>query len=274
MKLDNFITFMKTPILKAISKRNKNNQHSFYTKHSYDQWKTNQNMALWNIKYYKGLGTSTAQEAREYFRDFQNNMVKFQMNSETDEQSILLAFKKDLANNRKKWIQEGCFEAVENTKKVVNYTDFINNELRLFSISDNERSIPHLMDGFKPSQRKVLYACRKRSSNSEIKVSQLSGYVSSETCYHHGEQSLMSTIINMAQNFVGSNNINLLNPHGQFGTRLMGGKDAASPRYIFTNLNAIVDKLFNADDDNILTYVEDDGTLVEPTFSSPPYRWY
>ena len=270
VKLDNFITFMKTPILKAINKRNKNNQHSFYTKHSYDQWKTTQNMALWNIKYYKGLGTSTAQEAREYFRDFQNNMVKFQMNSETDEQSILLAFKKDLANNRKKWIQEGCAsEAVENTKKVVNYTDFINNELRLFSISDNERSIPHLMDGFKPSQRKVLYACRKRSSNSEIKVSQLSGYVSSETCYHHGEQSLMSTIINMAQNFVGSNNINLLNPQGQFGTRLMGGKDAASPRYIFTNLNSIVDKLFNADDDNILTYVEDDGALVEPTFFVP-----
>ena len=44
------------------------------------------------------------------------------------------------------------------------------------------------------------------------------------------QQSLMSTIINLAQNFVGSNNVNLLQPIGQFGTRLNGGKDAASPR--------------------------------------------
>lgn len=49
----------------------------------------------------------------------------------------------------------------------------------------------------------------------------------------------MSTIINLAQNFVGSNNINLLQPIGQFGTRIHGGKDAASPRYIFTNLRSV-----------------------------------
>lgn len=46
----------------------------------------------------------------------------------------------------------------------------------------------------------------------------------------------MATIVGLAQNFVGSNNINLLMPIGQFGTRLQGGKDAASARYIFTSL--------------------------------------
>ena len=49
----------------------------------------------------------------------------------------------------------------------------------------------------------------------------------------------MSTIINLAQNYVGSNNMNLLQPIGQFGTRLHGGKDAASPRYIFTQLRYV-----------------------------------
>ncbi len=82
------------------------------------------------------------------------------------------------------------------------------------------------MDGLKPGQRKVLYACFKRQLKNEIKVAQLAGYVSEHTGYHHGEASLHGTIINMAQDFVGSNNMPLLVPSGQFGTRHMGGKDA------------------------------------------------
>lgn len=71
------------------------------------------------------------------------------------------------------------------------------------------------------------------------------GYVSEHAGYHHGENSLHSTIINLAQNFVGSNNINLLHPAGQFGTRLQGGKDAASARYIYTYLNPITRFIFH-----------------------------
>ena len=82
----------------------------------------------------------------------------------------------------------------------------------------------------------MLFTCLKRNDKREIKVAQLVGSVAEMSAYHHGEMSLASTIINMAQNFVGSNNINLLMPVGQFGTRLQGGKDAASPRYIFTML--------------------------------------
>jgi DNA topoisomerase-2 len=88
-----------------------------------------------------------------------------------------------------------------------------------------------MVDGLKTSQRKVLYACIKRKLTSdEIKVAQLAGYCSEHTAYHHGEVSLHSTIVNMAQDFVGSNNLPLLVPSGQFGTRLSGGKDAASAR--------------------------------------------
>ena len=121
----------------------------------------------------------------------------------------------------------------------ITYDNFINRELILFSHADNQRSLPHYMDGFKPSQRKVLFACFKRNLRQEIKVAQLAGYISEHSAYHHGEASLTQTIIGMAQNFVGSNNINLLSPCGQFGTRLLGGKDAASPRYVFTKLEAI-----------------------------------
>jgi DNA topoisomerase-2 len=125
------------------------------------------------------------------------------------------------------------------------------------------------MDGLKPSQRKILYCCLKRGLRSEIKVAQLAGYVSEHAAYHHGEASLNSTITGMAQNFVGSNNINLLVPNGQFGSRLMGGQDAASERYIYTQLSKITRFIFPEKDDNILTYLNDDGTMVEPIYYCP-----
>lgn len=90
------------------------------------------------------------------------------------------------------------------------------------------------------------------------------GYVAEHSAYHHGEQSLATTIVNLAQNFVGSNNINLLLPNGQFGTRLQGGKDAASARYIFTALSPVTRRLFIEDDDALLDPLEDDGQKIEP----------
>jgi len=86
-------------------------------------------------------------------------------------------------------------------------------------MADLQRSIPSMVDGLKPGQRKILFCSFKRNFVKEAKVSQFSGYVSEHSAYHHGEQSLAGTIIGMAQDFVGSNNINLLQPNGQFGTR-------------------------------------------------------
>ncbi|KAJ8877833.1 hypothetical protein PR048_022292 [Dryococelus australis] len=159
------------------------------------------------------------------------------------------AFSKKCVEERKEWLTNWMEESkqrrelglpeqylYEKDTHHVNYTDFVNKELVLFSNLDNERSIPSMVDGLKPGQRKVLYTCIKRNDKREIKVAQLAGSVAEHSAYHHGENSLMSTIINLAQNYVGSNNINLLQPIGQFGTRLSGGKDAASARYIFTML--------------------------------------
>ena len=147
--------------------------------------------------------------------------------------------------------------------------DFVHKELSLFSVADNQRSIPCVVDGLKPSQRKVLFACFKRKLKREIKVAQLAGYVSEHSAYHHGEASLTGTIVGMAQDFVGSNNVNLLAPCGQFGTRIMGGKDAASSRYIFTKLEAVARKVFHPDDDAVLKYLDDDGQSIEPNYYVP-----
>ena len=100
-------------------------------------------------------------------------------------------------------------------------------------------------------------------------MAQLAGSVAEISAYHHGEASLMGTIIGLAQNFIGSNNINLLEPHGQFGTRLLGGKDSASPRYINTKLSPLARHVFNENDDNILDYLMDDNLRIEPEWYIP-----
>ena len=154
-----------------------------------------------------------------------------------DDHAIDLAFSKKMIEQRKEWLTGFMDESkrrkelglpevylYEKNTRTITYKDFVNKELVLFSNCDNERSIPSLVDGFKPGQRKVMFTCIKRNDKKDVKVAQLAGSVGEKSAYHHGEASLMGTIINLAQNFVGSNNINLLMPIGQFGTRIAGGK--------------------------------------------------
>ena len=264
-QIPGFIGFMNTPILKA---KKGTNELNFYNDGEFENWKEQNDIKGWNIKYYKGLGTSTGKEFREYFEN--RKIVEFQFSGKDSDDSIDMVFNKKRADDRKDWLKFYDRDAyLDTNKKNVFYEEFINRELIHFSKYDCDRSIPNLMDGLKISQRKIVYAAFKRRLISEIKVAQFSGYVSEHSGYHHGEASLNAAIVGMAQNFVGSNNINLFVPNGQFGTRLQGGKDSASERYIFTQLNKITRILFPDMDDKILSYLNDDGLLVEPIYYAP-----
>jgi len=263
-QLPNFIGFMNTPILKA---RKGNAEIAFYNDGEYREWKKENDVNKWTVKYFKGLGTSTRKEFLEYFE--KKKFVWFEC-KDTSEEAIDLVFNKKRAPDRKTWLENFERESfLDTSKSSVTYEDFINKEFIHFSKYDCERNIPNLMDGLKTSLRKILFAAFKRNLTTEIKVAQFSGYVSENAGYHHGEASLNAAIKGMAQNFVGSNNINLFMPNGQFGSRLKGGKDSAAERYIFTLLNKITRHIFCSADDRILAYLEDDGQLVEPTFYAP-----
>ena len=264
IQIPDFIGYMNTPILKATKNKE---VIEFYNNGEYEVWKNANDVSKWNIKYYKGLGTSTSKEFKEYFT--KKKIVNF-TSTETSSEKIDMVFNKKRANDRKAWLSNYDRTAYLNTSKLdVTYEEFIDNDMIHFSKYDNERSIPNYCDGQKISLRKILYAAFKKNLCSEIKVAQFSGYVSEHSGYHHGEASLNGAIVGLAQNFVGSNNINLFVPQGQFGTRLLGGKDAASERYIFTYLNPITRKIFPEADDAILDYVEDDGYVIEPIYYVP-----
>ncbi len=267
-KFDGFMTSLLTPIIKATNTSTKE-VISFYNMSDYENWNaelTNKNQ--WKIKYYKGLGTSTDEEAKDYFKNMKKITYK---HTEQSDEYINLAFNKKRADDRKKWLSNyDKNDVLDYTDETVNYETFINKDLIHFSNRNLERSIPNIMDGLKESTRKILYACFKRKLyTNEIKVAQLAGNVSEVTAYHHGENSLQEAIIGMAQIFVGTNNINLLTPNGQFGTRIQGGEDASSPRYIYTLLSKLTRLLFKEEDNAILNYLNDDGLSIEPDYYVP-----
>ena len=264
----NFVRSLVTPVVKATKG---SNSREFFNMVDFEEFMKSPESKGFHSKYYKGLGTSSSKEGIEYFK----NIDKYSLSYKQDEESkdnLALGFDKKLADKRKEWLNNVSMDNLhtfDSSTDCVTYSEFINNELILFSIADNVRSIPSIVDGLKPSQRKVLFACFKRRLDKECKVAQLAGYISEHSAYHHGEASLHGTIINMAQDYVGSNNINLLYPSGQFGTRMDNGKDSASPRYIFTRLQNYARKLFPEKDDPVLHYLEDDHLKIEPKYYYP-----
>jgi DNA gyrase/topoisomerase IV subunit B len=293
-----FLQTLKTPIVKAIKGKK---IIEFFTEQDYLKWKeTGNDIHNYHIRYFKGLGTSKKEDAKDTFKRLEELKVDYYYKNKTCDESILLAFEKDknvkapkikkdkdsddvsedvsedavaiikCSDKRKTWLSnynKNLYIDVKENR--VSYQDLINKELIHFSIYDNLRSIPSICDGLKPSQRKILYYMLKKKKTDLIKVAQLSGYVSAETGYHHGEMSLQGAIINMAQDFVGTNNINLLYPDGNFGSRYAAGKDSASPRYIYTRLSDVTETIFNTYDTPLLTFLNDDGSPIEPEWYLP-----
>ncbi len=263
----NFITSMKTPILRI------GKEYYFDEKTAIKALESKGNKS---VKYYKGLG---AIEPKETESVFGIKMLQFNQDKKAKD-SFTTAFDKLESSERKMWL-ENYLPNSQNGKtlddeKCWEYISFdisrhLNEELIKFFHDDCKRSIPSALDGLKESQRKIIYTAKKCNikTRGDIKVAQFGGEVAKHTNYHHGEENLFKTIIKMAQSFTGSNNIPILKELGRFGTRLEGGEDAASPRYIKTNVVDRFDELFNPNDDNLLELRKDDGDLVEPCYYVP-----
>ncbi|PWA54707.1 topoisomerase II [Artemisia annua] len=270
-KVKNFMCIFKTPIVKASDKNN--DMVLFYTMPEYVKWKgrLGNEATKYKIKYYKGLETIESEGVEYCFANLDQHIKDLFWVDYEDDHAIELAFCKMKIKERNDWLRapQDYFDTKE---KRMRYLNFINTEFKQYVVADLQRSIPSMVDGLKPGQRKILFSAFKKPIIQEISVAQFSVYVYNHSAYHHhhGEASLVSTIIGMAQNFVGSNNVNLLQPNGQFGTRLMGGKDHASGSYInFTRLSPITRYLFHKDDELILNYLNDNGQSIEPKWFIP-----
>lgn len=145
--------------------------------------------------------------------------------------------------------------------------DFLENEYSNSALYNCYRSIASYIDGCKPSARKVVYTIKKRNMTASMKVSRLSSAVAEETEYLHGEGSLQGVIVNMTQDFIGSNNMPLLSPDGNFGSRHI--PISSAPRYIFSKKSENFELIFNKLDDKSLISQEFEGNVIEPKFYVP-----
>lgn len=146
-------------------------------------------------------------------------------------------------------------------------TEFLSNQYKEYSIYTIEnRAIPSVIDGFKPSHRKIIFVANnvwKTGSEKTLKVFQLSGAVANQAFYHHGDASLSSAIINMAQSF--KNSLPLLEEDGQFGS--LRSPEPGAPRYIGTKLSKNFRLLYK--DFDLLENKEEEGEIIEPKFFLP-----
>lgn len=266
-----FLVSMQTPIVRIIKK---GGDLLFYDENRYQEYIKEHNMNNVKTKYYKGLGTTKSEDVVDTFGE---KMLHYIFDEET-KPTMDKVFHKNFTDERKKWLEE--YDPLKSSMSIpekeaivdIGMSSFLTDQVIKFSHNDCKRSIPSLFDGLKESQRKVLYAMKKRNLNynkTSLKVAQLGGYVAEHTNYHHGEQNLYQTITKMANEFPGSNNIPLLYRDGQFGSRINGGVDAANPRYIFTKMDVLTPYIFREEDDILLEHVMDDGDAIEPYYYIP-----
>ncbi|XP_057418045.1 DNA topoisomerase 2-like isoform X2 [Lotus japonicus] len=269
LRIPYFLSELITPIIRAFH-CNGIQKLSFYSYPEYEKWWKNWGNSDWRIKYYKGLGSFTPEEGKEFFQNVEIQRKYFVWRNDEDLDAINIAFSKSKTRERRGLrLKFKSSDYRDYTDLSICYKDFLQKEFILYSMASVRRCIPSLIDGQKPSQRKILYGAFKRELFTEIRVDKLIGYVAEHSAYHHDESSLATTLMRMARDYVGSMNINLLMANGQFGTRNQGGKDHASPRYIYTELNPISRFLFPEIDIKLLKYLNEDGISVEPEWYLP-----
>lgn len=267
-----FIISMKTPIIRVMLKSGE--EKKFYRQQAFKDFQERYSHLIKSTSYFKGLGTNDDAAVIDCFG---RRLVHY-VDDEKVGDTMVKAFGKKFANARKDWITSYDPDKILilEDEQAVNVqstcSDFVDTELVLFSITNCSRSIPHVMDGLKESQRKILYTLLKLGLTHDkpaMKVFRLSGEIGTATEYPYGDQNMGDTTIGMAWDFVGSNNIPLLDPKGQFGSRLAMGKDAAHPRYIYTRQQKTVPFIFREEDSRILDYIQGEDIMIEPTFYVP-----
>lgn len=263
-----FVKRFVTPIIIA---SHRSAHHEFFSVPEYNKWSSLQpDVSKYNIKYFKGLGSSTQLQAKRYFANL-SSYLKPMVVDETTHSRIALLFDAKQADNRKRWMVETEQHTLDYTLPSIDITDFVDTEMHEFSMETLTRAIPGI-DGLKESQRKVLYATMKKCSstnNKEIKIAQLGAFAAEITAYTHGEKSIQDTCNKMTHSFVGSNNLPLLEACGNTGSRLHLGADAASTRYTFTRLLPYTTMIFNPLDESILQRRVEEGMQIEYTTYEP-----
>lgn len=287
-----FVSRFATPLIRAIPKKPNSNDQvmEFMTKRAFDLWfeqLSNSKKRNYETKYFKGLGTSTARDAKRCFNRTDKLVVGLTFNDEQDwvildeffgkktarrkdivgqvvGYSIIKPGDNSVDNFTKKSVADEALD-VDYTRRFISMYEYMIQEYMAFPIDDCKRSLPDAVDGLSVVMRKILWTLfikYKAMVRPKVRVSQVGSASAEFTGYHHGEASICGSVTNMGRDYHLSCNINLLVPSGQFGTRHV--RKAAQPRYLFTCLEPIARALFPPEDIPVLKLTEEEGQQCEP----------
>ena len=280
-----FVKRLQTPLIRVYMPGKDADVFEFYNQKEYRQWiidnyQNEDNMSE-NVKkgvcYYKGLGGHTNEEVQNMGENIEKNIITL-----TYDESMILRMKlfygEDTGDRKEilldPTVMEYTSKMIKNLRIPVSM--HFNVESKAFQLYFMKRKLKSAVDGLLPVQRKALAGARRMFKKvSKAKVYQLTGDVAKNMHYQHGDTSMNGTIIKMAQNFTGSNNIPIFIPISNgFGDRVQGRGKSASPRYIDTKYNSkAMDLIFPSIDDYMLPHVFEDGQQAEPEYYVPivPY---
>lgn len=268
-----FLSTMVTPIVIAKPRTKKKDLElkMFFTLDKFETWLDDPDSqhSKYNIKYYKGLGTSDVAEGKQYFKNMNQLIKRFLPMRSQDKVALNMALSKD-AKGRQNWMKIYDHHNVLDYMNFshITYEDFIHKGLKHYADMAMSRGIPRI-DGLTPSQRKCVHTFLKLNICEDVKVANIIGRISNHTNYHHGEDSLGKSVVGMSQKIVGKNNVNYFVPSGQFGSRADGGKVHAANRYIFTRLEKLTKYIFRKEDTFVLPKQFDEGNEIEPFLLAP-----
>ena len=266
-----FVFDYMTPIVRAT--KGKIVRKFYFDKELIDWEKRTKDLHTWKYEYFKGLGSSQRQHVKEDKEA--NKVIKMICDEEAFDKLDVAMIGGDYIQAKQKWIKEWnpeCVEVIRNNELMI--SKFVNQFLRNYSHHTLSRHLPSCKDGLTVVQRKIIFGAfkkwgRKCTSSKWVRVPEFGGTVTNKMMYHHGEAAIHSSIIAMARDFVGSNNLPLLVGKGRFGSLEKGGKHAAQPRYLFVSPSPLLPYIFRPEDDDALIILKDEGQDIEPIHILP-----
>jgi DNA topoisomerase II len=250
----------------------------FYSDEEYRAWASEvaSGIDTFKIHYYKGLGKHSPEEMQQIMRHLETQIITYKNDDEAQD-TFEIYLGRDPALRREQLSQEppdvGCeIDDLLEEERAMHASHHLLREAHAYQLDNLHRKINDVIGGTNQVACKIINGCLKifARGSDDRKVADIAGTISSTENYHHGEASLQDAIIRRGFIAPGGNQLPLLLPHGNFGTRLSGGQDAASPRYVTAAFNTKINSiLYQAEDYALLDFHIDEGKRGEPRFFVP-----
>lgn len=269
-----FVKWLSTPIIRLYPKAG-GKVIEFHSIAEFDIWCKANDVSKYNPRYYKGIGSHSKEEAVQMFKTFHQNLITYTVDPRTNELCEIYfgldPDKRKVELSRPSRILSTDEVLAQRQTRQISVSDHFEIEANAYQKDNLDRKLDHIADGYNQSGRKIRDGLQKSmGSGKEMRVEQMSGYISEHEFYHHGGASLEASITGYGLITPGGKQLPIIIPLSNFGSRKEGGHDASSPRYIRAIMNTPLTNALDPPIDYwILPFNFEEGQRAEPKYYAP-----